>query len=59
MYNRSVGKAFSHADGWGSNPGSDRLESFKQVVTAPLPSAQQQVLVPRVLSDDHINGCPV
>ena len=59
MYSRSVGKAFSQADGWGSNPGSDRLESLKQVVTAPLPNARQQVLVPRVLGDGHINGCPV
>ena len=31
----------------------DRPKSLKQVVTAPLPSAQQQVRVSRVLGDDH------
>ena len=39
-----------------SNPGCYRPKSFKPIVTAPLPSALQQVLVSRVFRDDHING---
>ena len=37
----------------GSIPGRDRPMSFKQVVTDPLSSAQQQVRVSWVLGDGH------
>ena len=36
-----------------SNPSSDRPKLLKQVVTAPLLNARQQVWVPRILGDDH------
>ena len=39
-----------------SIPGRDRQKSLEQVVTAPLPNAQQQVWVSRVLGDDHYKG---
>ena len=44
---------FSHAGVLGSIPVRDRPISFKkkQVVTAPLPNARQQVWVPRVLGE--------
>ena len=37
----------------GSIPGHDRHKSLKQVMTARLPNARQQVWVSRVLRDDH------
>ena len=43
----------SHAGVQGSISGRDRPKSLKQVVTAQLPSARQQVLVSRDLEDDH------
>ena len=36
-------------------PAFDRSKSFKQGVTAQLPYARQQVLVSRVLDDEHYN----
>ena len=41
-----------------SNPRRDRPKSLKQVVTAPLPNAQHQVWVSRVLRDDHYKRIP-
>ena len=41
-----------------SNPSSDRPRSLKQVVTAPLLNARQQVRVSRVLGDDHYKRMP-
>ena len=43
----------SHDEDRGSNPGRDRPKSLKQVVTAPLLSARQEVRASRVLGDDH------
>ena len=43
----------SHTGDWGSIPSCDRPKSLKKVVSAPLPSAWQQVRVSRVLGDDH------
>ena len=36
--------------------GRDRPNSFKQVVTDPLPNAWQQVYVSQLLRDDHYKG---
>lgn len=55
-----VGRAFaSHAEDLGSIPGCDGPKSFKQIVTAQLSNAWQQVLVLRVLRDDHVNSVTV
>mgnify|MGYP003683533513 CR=1 FL=1 len=55
-----VGRAFaSHAEDLDSIPGRDRPKSFKQIVTAQLSNAWQQVLVLRVFRDDHVNRCYV
>ena len=40
----------------GFDPGRDRPTSLKQVVTASLPNARQQVRVSRVLGNDHYKG---
>ena len=49
------GRAFaSHTRDPGSIPSRDMLKSLKQVVTAPLPSARQQMWVSRLLGDDHV-----
>ena len=40
----------------GSIHGRDRPSSLKQVVTAQLPNARQQVRMSRVLRDDHYKG---
>ena len=51
------GRAFgSHAKDQDSIPGRDRSKLLKQVVTAQLPNAQQQMWVSRVLGDDHYTG---
>ena len=39
-------------------PSRDRPRSLKQVVTAPLPNAWQQVFVLRVLVDDYYKQMP-
>ena len=53
------GRAFASHDGdQGSIPGRDRPKSLEKVVTAPLPSARQQVRVLRVLGDDHYKQMP-
>ena len=36
--------------------GRNAPNSFKQVVTAPLPNARQQEWMSRVLGDDHYKG---
>ena len=46
----------SHAVCRGSMHGRNAPNSFKQVVTAPLPNARQQEWVSRVLGDDHYKG---
>ena len=38
------------------NPGREGPKSLKQVVTAPLPNAPQQICVSRVLGEDHFKG---
>ena len=51
-------KAFtSHAEGWVESQ-SEKPMSLKQVVTAPLLNALQQVRVSRVLGDDHYKRMP-
>ena len=40
----------------GFEPGRDRPNLLEQIVAAPLPNAQQQVWVSRVLRDDHYKG---
>ena len=48
------GRSFaSHVGDLGSIPGRDQPKSLKQVVTAPLPNARQQMCVSRVLGDYH------
>ena len=55
--NRRGGVA-SHAGDRGSIPGRDKSMSMKQVVTARMPHAQQQVLVSWVLGDDNYKQMP-
>ena len=51
------GRSFaSHTGDRGSIPGRDKPKSLKQVMTAPLPNARQQVWVSRILQDDHYKG---
>ena len=40
----------------GSISSRDRPKSLKQVMTAPLPNAQQKVWVSQVIGDDHYKG---
>lgn len=62
VYSRdgAVGRALaSHAVGPGSIPCCNILKSSKHIATSPLPNAQQQVWVSRVIHDNIINGCLV
>ena len=54
-----IGRGFaSHAGDGISIPGSDRHKLLKQVVTAPLPNALQQVWVSQVLEEEHDKRMP-
>ena len=46
----------SNAGEQGSIPGRDKPKSVKQVVTAPLPNARQQVWVSWILEDGQFKG---
>ena len=53
------GRAFaSFAGNRGSIPGRDRPKSLKQVVTAALPNARQEMRLSRVLGDEHYKRMP-